>query len=202
VAARLRIGLTGGIASGKSTAAARFAALGVPVVDADVVSRAVVAPGETGLAAVVAQFGTGVLGSDGALDRRALRDIVFADATARQRLEAILHPRIRAEMERLANAASGPYVILAIPLLVEGGSLDRVDRILVVDTEEHLQLARLVARDHVSPEQAHAMLKAQASRAARLALADDVLANGAGITELERGVDRLHAEYLRLAQQS
>ncbi len=202
MAARLRIGLTGGIASGKSTAAARFAALGVPVVDADVVSRAVVAPGETGLAAVVAQFGTGVLGSDGALDRRALRDIVFADATARQRLEAILHPRIRAEMERLANAASGPYVILAIPLLVEGGSLDRVDRILVVDTEEHLQLARLVARDHVSPEQAHAMLKAQASRAARLALADDVLANGAGITELERGVDRLHAEYLRLAQQS
>jgi dephospho-CoA kinase len=198
--ARLRIGLTGGIASGKSTAAARFAALGVPVVDADVVSRAVVAPGEAGLAAVVAHFGTGVLLPGGGLDRRALRDIVFADATARRQLEAILHPRIRAEMERLASAASGPYVVLAIPLLVEGGWRDRVDRILVIDTDEHRQLERLVARDRVSAEQAHAMLAAQASRAARLARADDVLPNDAGISELEQGVDRLHAEYLRLAR--
>jgi dephospho-CoA kinase len=197
---RLRIGLTGGIASGKSTAADRFAALGVPVVDADLVSRAVVAPGEPGLAAVIAQFGRGVIGADGGLDRRALRDRVFADASARRELEAILHPRIRAEMERLANAAQGPYLILAIPLLVESGSRDRVDRILVVDTEERLQLERLTARDRISADQARAMLAAQASRAARLARADDVLSNAADIPELERGVDRLHDAYLRLAR--
>lgn len=199
MAAQLRIGLTGGIASGKSTAAARFARLGVTVVDADLVARAVVAPGRPALAAVVARFGPQVLGVEGALDRRALRDVVFADVRARRDLEAILHPPIREEMELLAAAAAGPYVILAIPLLVESAADFRVDRVLVIDSDERRQFERLVARDRIAPDQAHAMLAAQASRAARLARADDVLPNDAGIADLERAVDRLHDQYLRLA---
>src|ERR1700733_10996784 len=131
---RLRIGLTGGIASGKSTVTQRFAELGVPVIDADVTSRNVVEPGKPGLAQVVQRFGVGVLDERGRLDRRALRNLIFNDSSLRQDLDAILHPLIRAEMEREAAAATGPYVIMAIPLLIEGGSTDkRVDRVLVVD---------------------------------------------------------------------
>ncbi len=194
-----RIGLTGGIASGKSTVAARFVELGVPVVDADDVARAVVVPGSTGLAEVVARFGCEILATDGSLDRQALRRVVFADAGLRRALEAILHPLIRAEMETRAVAAAGPYVVLAIPLLVEGGNLKRVDRILVVDVDEDLQLKRVMARDASSPEQARAIVAAQAPRAARLAAADDVLVNDGGIAELQQAVDALHERYLRLA---
>ena len=199
----LRIGLTGGIASGKSTVTERFAELGVPVIDADVASRSVVEPGKPGLALVVQRFGAGVLDADGRLDRRALRNLIFKDSSLRQALDAILHPLIRAEMEHEAAAAKGPYVVMAIPLLVEGGSSDkRVDRVLVVDAKETLQIQRLQARDGSSAEQARAILASQASRAARLGEADDVLSNSGTVAELRQGVDRLHEKYLQLAQTS
>ena len=199
----LRIGLTGGIASGKSTVSQRFAELGVPVIDADVASRIVVEPGTAGLAQVVARFGAGVLHADGQLDRRALRDLIFKEASLRQALDAILHPLIRAEMEREAAQAKAPYVVMAIPLLVEGGNAGkRVDRVLVVDADETLQIQRLQARDGGSQEQARAILSSQASRAARLAVADDVLLNSGTVAELRQAVDRLHEKYLQLAQTS
>ena len=196
---RLLIGLTGGIASGKSTVAQRFTDLGVPVIDADVAARDVVAPGKPGLEPVINRFGARVVAENGELDRRALRDLVFSDPAARHDLEAILHPLIRAEMDRGAAAAVGPYIVMAIPLLIEGGSRDRVDRILVVDVDEAVQVERVMARDHSSLEQARAILASQVPRTARLAAADDVLTNGGTVTELRQGVDRLHQQYLRLA---
>lgn len=199
----LRIGLTGGIASGKSTVTQRFAELGVPVIDADIASRTVVEPGTPGLAQVVERFGAGVLGADGQLDRRALRNLIFKDSSLRQALDAILHPLIRAEMEREAAQAGGPYVVMAIPLLVEGrSSTKRVDRVLVVDADETLQIQRLQARDGGSEDEARAIIVSQASRAARLAAADDVLLNAGTVAELRQGVDRLHEQYLQLAQTS
>jgi dephospho-CoA kinase len=198
----LRIGLTGGIASGKSTAALRFAELGVPVIDADEASRAVVAPGSPGLQQVVTRFGASVATTSGELDRHALRNLIFSDSAARADLNAILHPLIRAHMEQQVTVAAGPYVIMAIPLLVEGGrQRDRVDRVLVVDIDEAVQLQRLSTRDGSTQEQARAILAAQASRATRLSAADDILANTGSVTELRQGVDRLHTRYLQLAQQ-
>jgi dephospho-CoA kinase len=194
-----RVGLTGGIASGKTTVAERFSELGVPVIDADAAARSVVAPGEPALLEVVRRFGPSVLDSAGSLARSELRKCVFADPQARRDLETIMHPRIRAEMDRLAAAATGAYLVMAIPLLVETAAFDRVDRVLVVDVPEAVQLERLMARDACSAEQAEAMLAAQATRAERLARADDVLPNGAGSAELRRGVDALHERYLRVA---
>jgi dephospho-CoA kinase len=196
---RLRIGLTGGIASGKSTVEQRFTELGVPVINADDSSRAVVARGRPGLAAVVGHFGAGVLTPQGELDRRELRTLIFKDAARRKELEAILHPLIRADMEQRSSQATGPYVVLSIPLLVEGNTHDRWDRILVVDADESLQLARLMSRDAVSEAEARATLAAQASRAARLAAADDVLLNSGTVADLRQAVDRLHRRYLELA---
>lgn len=199
----LRIGLTGGIASGKSTVSQRFVELGVPVIDADVASRRVVEPGQPGLAQVVQRFGAGVLDADGRLDRPALRKLIFKDSSLRQALDAILHPLIRIEMEREAAAANAPYVVMAIPLLVEGGTArQRVDRVLVVDADETLQIQRLQARDGSCTEQARAILASQASRAARLGAADDVLLNTGTVAELRQAVDRLHEQYLQLAQSS
>jgi dephospho-CoA kinase len=198
----LRIGLTGGIASGKSTAAQRFAELGVPVIDADQAARAVVDPGTPGLQQVVARFGPTVVGANGELDRRALRNLIFSDATARADLNAILHPLIRAQMLQEIAAAAGPYVVLAIPLLIEGGAQrDRVDRILVVDVDEAVQIERLTARDGSTTAQAREILAAQASRSARLSAADDVLPNTGTVMELRQAVDRLHQRYLTLARQ-
>lgn len=196
---RLRIGLTGGIASGKSTVARRFMELGVPVIDADEAARAVVAPGTPGLAQVIERFGPGVLAGNGELNRSALRALIFADPALRRDLQAILHPLIRADMERRAEASRGPYLVMAIPLLVEGGPSDRVDRILVVDAEEERQLQRLMARDGGSKDQALAILESQASRSARLAVAHDVLSNTGTVTDLRQAVDALHRRYLRLA---
>ena len=195
----LRIGLTGGIASGKTTAARRFAELGVPVIDADEVARALVAPGEPALTEVARRFGAAVLTPAGELDRRALRELVFADTAARRDLEAILHPRIKAEMAHRAAAVTGPYLLLVIPLLIEGGARDDLDRILVVDAAEEAQLARLAARDGGSPDQARAILGAQAARVERLARADDVLRNDGDVKSLRDQVDRLHQRYLQLA---
>jgi len=194
-----RVALTGGIASGKSTVAGRFAARGVPVIDTDVIARVVVEPGQPALAEVVATFGPDVLGPDGRLDRRRLREIIFADAGARRRLEAILHPAIRVEMERQSRAAGGAYQLLVIPLLTEGGRRDHVDRVLLVDVPEAVQVERLMRRDSVSQEQATASLAAQATRAARLAMADDVIENAGRAEDLEARVEELHGRYLGLA---
>jgi|SRR5579859_2933752 len=200
MATPLRIGLTGGIASGKSTVAQRFAELGVPVIDADESARIVVAPGSPGLDEVVSKFGENLLTPDGTLDRRLLRDLIFSDPARRRELEAILHPLIRADMEFRASHASGPYLVMAIPLLIEGGGRDRVDRVLVVDVDKQLQLKRIMERDGNTLEQAKAILAAQAGRAARLQAADDVLPNMGSLSELRHGVDQLHRYYVELAR--
>jgi len=194
-----RVALTGGIASGKTTVAELFAALGVPLIDTDVIARQIVEPGAPALAQIVAAFGADVLDATGHLDRRRMRERIFADAAAKARLEAILHPAIRAELERRSRAAGGPYQLLVIPLLAEGGRRDHVDRVLLVDAPEEVQVQRLMQRDHVSRAQAEAALKAQATRAARLAVADDVIRNTGRIDELRERVAGLHATYLRLA---
>ena len=194
-----RVALTGGIASGKTTVANLLAELGVPLIDTDLIAREVVEPGRPALAAVVATFGPDVLDTDGRLDRRRMRERIFADPSAKQRLEAILHPAIRAEMERQSREAGGPYQVLVIPLLTEGKRRDHVDRVLLVDVPEELQIERLVARDGVTHYQAQASLKAQATRAERLAIADDVVRNTGRVDELRDQVLELHQKYLALA---
>jgi dephospho-CoA kinase len=194
-----RVGLTGGIASGKSTVAALFEALGVPVIDTDEIARAVVAPGEPLLRKIADRFGAGVLAADGSLDRRALRNVVFADAAARAELEELLHPAIWSETERRSAVAGGPYQVIAIPLLVETGNRRRLDRVLVVDCPEALQLRRVQVRDGSTLEQARAILASQTSREQRLAAADDVIVNDGDVAHLRDQVEPLHAKYLRLA---
>jgi dephospho-CoA kinase len=199
----LRIGLTGGIASGKSTVTERFVELGVPVIDADVAARNVVAPGTPGLEQVVRRFGRSVLDANGNLDRRSLRALIFEDPASRRALDAILHPLIRADMEHHAAAAKGPYLVMAIPLLVESGKArERVHRVLVVDADEATQIQRVQARDGSSETQARAILASQSSRSQRLAAADDVLINEGTVADLRQSVDRLHEKYLHLAQTS
>ena len=194
------VGLTGGIASGKSTVAARFIELGVPVIDADVASRNVVQRGKPALAQIATRFGAHLIGTGGDLDRAALRSHIFKDPAERRALEQILHPLIRDQMNAEAARIKAPYLVMAIPLLVEGGSAhERVQRVLVVDIPEELQIERLLERDGVSPEQAHAILASQARRADRLAVADDILVNTGSVTDLRQSVDRLHAQYLQWA---
>lgn len=199
MARSLRIGLTGGIASGKSTVSKLFSDLGIAVIDADESARAVVKPGSPGLAAILNRFGPTVLDGGGCLNRRALRSLIFDDPTARRDLEAILHPLIRDAMEKDAARAGGAYQIFAIPLLIEGGPSDRVDRILLVDVDEESQIRRVMARDQIEETQARAILAAQASRAARLAAADDVISNAGSVADLRHSVEKLHAQYLQLA---
>lgn len=196
---RLTIALTGGIAAGKSAVADRFAALGVPIIDTDVIARDLVRPGQPALAQVVDAFGERVLADDGSLDRRCLREIVFGDPVARARLEAILHPRIRAAALEQVAGAKGPYCIIVIPLLAESGGFPGIDRVLLVDTEPAVQLARVMDRDGVSEAQARAALAAQASRETRLALADDVIDNSGPLEGLDERVEALHRKYTRLA---
>jgi dephospho-CoA kinase len=194
-----RVGLTGGIASGKSTAANLFAALGVPVIDADLISREVTAPGTALLARLIERFGARYLRSDGSLDRRALRELVFFDAQARADLEALTHPAIFQAIEQRAAAADGPYQILALPLLVEKGHASLVDRVLVIDCDESLQMRRLQARDGSTLDEARAILAAQAPRSARLEAADEVITNNGDLHSLADQVERCHMRYLGLA---
>jgi dephospho-CoA kinase len=195
----LRIGLTGGIASGKSTVADLFAELGAAVIDTDVIAREVVAPGTPALNEIADEFGTGVIGADGALNRAALRSIVFSDHAARKRLEAITHPRIGEETRRQSAYADGKYQLIVVPLLVNSALRGFVDRILVVDCEEDTQIRRLVARDGGSEAEARRILEAQASRTERLAIADDVIRNDGDVSELRQQVAALHEIYLTLA---
>lgn len=196
------IGLTGGVASGKSAVAARFEALGVTVADADVAAREAVAVGSDGLAEVVAAFGPEVLGPDGALDRAAMRRRVFNDDAQRLRLEAIVHPRVRAAMRGMCEAAPGPYAVAAIPLLAEGGgraAYPWLHRILVVDVPREVQLERLLARDGIDAALAERMIAVQATRRERLAIADDVIVNDGTLEALDAHVSALHHRYQALA---
>jgi len=197
------VGLTGGIGSGKSAVAARFAALGVPVVDTDVIARELTAPGGAGIAPLRAAFGDEVIAADGALDRAAMRRIAFADPAARTRLEAILHPLIRAASESSCRLASAdfPYVLLVVPLLVESGSYrERVDRVCVVDCPEEVQIARVMQRSGLSRAEVAAIMAAQASRSQRLAVANDIIDNSSGLADLVTQVDRLHEQYIEIAK--
>jgi dephospho-CoA kinase len=196
----LRIGLTGGVASGKSTVAEMFAELGVPVVDTDVIAREVVEPGTPALDEIRETFGDEVIAADGSLDRTAMRGIVFADDAAREALEAIVHPRIRAETIAQATAAGGEYQLIVVPLLVESPLRSFVDRVLVVDCSEETQVRRLLQRDAGSEDQARRMLAAQASREARLAIADDVIGNEGDLGDTRRQVRQLHENYLEAAR--
>lgn len=196
------IGLTGGIASGKSALEKAFAARGITVADADLLARAVVEPGEPALAGVVAHFGDGVLQADGRLDRAALRVRVFNDEAARRALEAILHPAIRARLLAICMAAPSPYAIAMVPLLAEGGGRSAypwLHRILVVDAPVEVQRARLMQRDGIDAALADRMMAAQATRAERLAIADDIVVNDGEREHLVRAADALHARYLVLA---
>ncbi len=195
-----RVALTGGIASGKSTVAALFAELGVPIIDLDLIAREVVAPGTALLAQVFARFGSALRRADGDLDRRALRELVFRDSGARRDLEALLHPAISARAAEQSARAAGPYQIVVIPLLAETGAASEYERVLLVDCDEATQRARLARRDGMSPALVDAALASQVTRAARRALAADVIDNSDGIDELRLQVPSLHRRYLELAQ--
>ena len=196
----LRIGLTGGIASGKTTVAGFFADLGVPVIDTDVIAREVVAKGAPALARIRDAFGEDVFKVDGTLDRKAMRKLVFSDMRKRQQLEGIMHPQIRDAVVTQAHAVKEPYMIIVVPLLVESPMKEFVDRVLVVDCSEDIQLGRLLARDAENEEQAHRMIAAQASRDERLAIANDVVLNEADLNETRTKVEALHEEYLELSK--
>ena len=201
--ARTLVAVTGGVASGKSEATRAFETLGVAVVDADVAAREVVAPGRPALQAIVERVGADSLQPDGQLDRAAMRRRVFADPGAKAALEALLHPAIRTWLQAACAAAPGPYAVVAIPLLAEGGaraSYPWLDRILVVDVSRAVQQARLIQRDGMDAELAGRMVAAQASRGQRLAIADDVIVNDGTVAELVAAVRRLHPRYLDLAK--
>lgn len=199
----LIVGLTGGIGSGKTAVADCFANLGVPVVDTDVIAHELTGVDGPAMVAIRSAFGPAVVAADGRLDRLAMRRLAFSDAAARRRLETILHPLIRTVSERrcqAALAAGTPYAVLVVPLLVESGDYrDRVGRVLVVDCDDETRIARVMARSGLSRTEVEAVMAAQASRAERLAAANDVIDNSGGMVELEERVGELHARYQTLA---
>lgn len=198
----LRIGLTGGIASGKSAVADMFAELGAPVIDTDLIAREVVEPGQPALREIERIFGSTVLEENGRLNRSAMRHIVFADADKRRDLENLLHPIIREETQRQSEQTGGKYQIIVVPLLAESPMKTSMDRVLVVDVPPSVQLKRLLARDAENPAQAQAMIDAQASREARLSLADDVIDNVGSLADTRKQVEKLHRRYVELSQDS
>jgi len=195
------IGLTGGIGSGKSTAADAFAGLGATVVDTDAIAHELTAPGGAAVPEIARQFGKAFIDASGAMDRKRMRDLVFSDAEEKRRLEALLHPMIRAESERRIAAAPGPYVIYAVPLLVESaGHRERVARVLVVDCPEALQIARVRQRNNLPEAQIRRIIASQIQRERRLSAADDVIDNSGDIAALHNQVRALHERYLALAR--
>jgi len=195
------VGLTGGIGSGKSAASARFEALGAAVVDTDEISRELTAPAGAAIEEIRRQFGAEVVAADGGLDRARMRRMVFGDAAARRKLEAILHPLIRARTRAAIAAAAHPYVIVVVPLLVETGACaELVQRVLVVDCTEEEQVRRTMARSGLSAEEVREIMATQLQRTERLRRADDVLANDGDLPALHRRVAQLHAKYLDLAR--
>lgn len=196
------VGLTGGIGSGKSAAADRFAELGAAVVDTDAIAHALTAPGGQAIAAIRQTFGNEVITREGALDRKAMRDRAFADPSMRRQLEAILHPAIRAESERLIREARTPYVVLVVPLLIESGKYrERCQSVCVVDCPTEVQIARVMSRSGLDEAQVRAIMATQASREQRLAAADEVIDNSGDRGILIAQVDRLHEKYLDAARQ-
>lgn len=195
------VGVTGGVASGKSEVTRRFEALGIAVADADLAARAAVAPGSPGLAEVAAAFGPQVLAADGGMDRAAMRRLVFNDEAARKRLEAIVHPRVRAMLQAQCAQAPGAYAIAAIPLLAEGGreAYPWLQRVLVVDVPVAVQQARVMQRDRIDAELAARMIAAQATREARLAIADDIVVNDGSLEALQAQVEALDRRYRTMA---
>lgn len=194
------IGVTGGIGTGKTAVCNMFAELGVDTIDADEIAREVVAPGQPALTELVSVFGARILETDGNLNRKKLRDVVFKDDALRRRLESILHPRIRAEMSDRLAQQTGPYCLLCVPLLLETGESPEVDRVLVVDSAIETQLARASTRDDTSPEEVERIIRAQIPRAQRLAQADDVIDNNGNLEQLEKQVKTLHEKYLALSR--
>lgn len=196
----LTIGLTGGIGSGKTTVADLFAARGVAVIDTDRIAHLITAPGGVAMPAIQLAFGPTVVANDGSLDRARMRALAFSNPEAKARLEAITHPLIRAEAEREANEAVGPYLIFVVPLLVESGRwAERVDRVLVVDCPEAVQIERVMRRNNFTRDQVEAIMAKQATREARLAAAHDVILNDGAAANLESEVSRLHEQYINLA---
>jgi dephospho-CoA kinase len=198
------VGLTGGIASGKSAAADMFVELGASLIDTDLLARTVVAPGSDTLKAIANYFGRDLIKADGTLDRRKLREIVFSDLTAKSALEKMTHPKIRALVrtqidERYAAIVPPAYVLVAIPLLAENGRYPFLNRVLVIDVPESLQRERLVLRDNIDQSLAKRMIATQSSRAARLAIADDVIVNDGSLEQLRQRVTALHLQYLQRA---
>ena len=196
----LVIALTGGIGSGKSTVAAMLGELGAAIVDTDEIAHRLTAPGQPGARAIGAQFGAAYLRADGALDRDRMRKLVFSDQAAKTRLEAILHPMIRAEVAVAVRAAQAPYVVIVVPLLIETGAYrDLAQRTLVIDCSEQQQLTRVHQRNGFTAEAAQAIMSSQASRAERLRHADDIVTNEADLGALRAEVMALHRRYLELA---
>lgn len=195
----LAIGLTGGIGSGKSTVADAFSALGVPVIDADQLARDLVAPGQAALDEIVAGFGADILTAEGKLDRGAMRHRIYSDPAQKSLLESILHPRIRQRIRALLAEINAPYSIVVIPLLVETNQTDLVDRILVIDIPEKEQRKRVAARDGLSDNAVMAIMKTQADRITRLAVADDVIVNDKDISTLTEQVQELHKHYMDIS---
>ncbi|MFO1390183.1 dephospho-CoA kinase [Cellvibrio sp.] len=196
------VGLTGGIGSGKSEVSARFERLGIIVVDADMIARQVVEPGGLVLEKIAEHFGKAIITKDGALDRKQLRSIIFEQPSEKIWLESLLHPIIRAETIAQLNSSQSPYTILSSPLLLETNQHELVDRVLVVDADETLQVSRASSRDSISPENIQKIMQSQLSRSARCAKADDIILNHGDLHELQDQVEFLHARYLHLAQQT
>jgi dephospho-CoA kinase len=195
----LKVGLTGGIASGKTTVSNLFAKLGVPVIDADVIAHKLVEPGQPALDVIVQTFGPSIINNDKSLNRAKLRALIFADEHKRQRLEAILHPRIKKTMQDQIAQLRDPYCLLCIPLLLETQQLDTVERILVVDCPPDLQRQRLVERNGLSYNEMERIIKAQANRDARLAIANEVIYNNSDLEHLQQQVLTLHQRYMQYA---
>lgn len=193
--------LTGGIASGKTAVSDRFAKLGVPVIDTDIIARQLVEPGQAALGEIVEHFGEDILDHSGRLDRSRLRQRVFEDSLQKKALESILHPAIGQQVQEQIASLDSDYCILVVPLLVESGKYRWADRILLVDVDEETQIERVMARDSCSREHADAILKAQATRDQRLAVADDVIVNQGNLEDLDQAVLDLHARYSRMANQ-
>ncbi|WP_111657259.1 dephospho-CoA kinase [Isoalcanivorax indicus] len=194
------VGLTGGIGSGKTAASDYLASLGITVVDADLASRVIVEPGQPALAAIEAHFGAEVIAADGTLDRRALRERVFADPAERKALEGITHPAIAAEIMRQLQASRSPYTLLVSPLLLETSQHRMAQRILLIDVPEAVQVARTTSRDEVPAAQVEAIMAAQMPRDEKRARADDIVVNDGDLSHLHAQLDTLHARYLEMAR--
>lgn len=196
----ISVGLTGGIGSGKTAAANRFMQLGIPVIDSDIITRELVVPGSLTLKRIIKRFGKDFIDSNGSLDRRKLRQTIFADQSARRDLEGILHPMVRQEIAKQLSTLSSPYALVVVPLMLESDMVTMFDRVIVVDCEEAEQIKRVIKRDNCSKDEVDAIIQAQASRNMRLAIATDIINNTDDIRSLDGQVERMHHSFLNLAE--